>query len=400
MKMKKKEIILGHQPIYPANSDNSGPVARRRKKKVQGIGYFHGDLADGSHIEDHKKEPKKQTKKKQGTIAEAPSTKREKLLMVFTCQGVTTGVETCPLTLFTVNMIGRELRDWDRNREYVADWVNTEFMRLEAGGVKVLDSKNKHRWAMIVNDPDDCRLVKVKGGSENWDIRPESHGMILPEEEVMKYKGNDKWEKIPKKKKAEPTCKEDENGCVSCTHLIDLERDISEINESITKIQYRLDKIEYPKKEEPKKEYKRLRSKKGNSYFTIEVGAWTHVRNDEGSNFDDNNYRMGNYYLTEEAACDARDRQLILQELKDIAVELNKGEKVDWNTDLYKYYITLQKLARSREEAKQGALAFGLFLNFGTSPWQAVGGVYCLSKDFLKVALERIGEERLLKLFE
>ena len=73
-------------------------------------------------------------------------------------------------------------------------------------------------------------------------------------------------------------------------------------------------------------------------------------------------------------------------QLKDLALRLNKGEKIDWtNDDQVKYYIDHETMK----------------LDYSSSwLYQNIGQIYCLDKEFLNKAIEEIGEEDLKKLFE
>jgi hypothetical protein len=84
----------------------------------------------------------------------------------------------------------------------------------------------------------------------------------------------------------------------------------------------------------------------------------------------------------------ALEKRIIKQELEDLALELNEGVEIDWEDGeqhkRYMYYCFYSN-------------EFGQDLS-----WNAKneGVTYCLSKKFLKEALKRIGEDRLMKLFE
>lgn len=70
--------------------------------------------------------------------------------------------------------------------------------------------------------------------------------------------------------------------------------------------------------------------------------------------------------------------------LEDIARKLNKGKKVDWTDSSDKHYIYL--------DAEVDELVYG-----DTIWCKTQGTVYCLDQDFLDVATQEIGEERLKK---
>lgn len=102
---------------------------------------------------------------------------------------------------------------------------------------------------------------------------------------------------------------------------------------------------------------------------------------------DNERYSIGNYFQTEEQAQKTVEKLKIYTQLKDLALRLNKGRRIDFlNPDQEKYSIyyssSLEKLDTYTE-----------FSN------ESVGGVYCLDSNFLEIAKQEIGEENLLKLF-
>lgn len=78
----------------------------------------------------------------------------------------------------------------------------------------------------------------------------------------------------------------------------------------------------------------------------------------------------------------------VKQQLRDIALRLNNGQEIDWKDNKQgKYCITL-------DFNKMNTLTY-----FNTSI-KCVGEVYCLSEDFLDVAIQEIGEEKLIELIK
>lgn len=92
-----------------------------------------------------------------------------------------------------------------------------------------------------------------------------------------------------------------------------------------------------------------------------------------------------NCFQTREQAEAEAEKILVRRMLEDIARRLNKGEKIDWKGAYQdKYYIYLDT------ETDE--------LIYGKSIWSKdQGTVYCLDQDFLDVAIQEIGEERLKK---
>lgn len=96
-------------------------------------------------------------------------------------------------------------------------------------------------------------------------------------------------------------------------------------------------------------------------------------------------YSIGNHFETKEQAEKYKEKLLIEQKLRDIAMELNKGEKINWDNDIRdKYYL--------------GFAYYKDKINYYVSNKNRKQGViYCLDKGFKDMAIERIGEERLKK---
>lgn len=127
--------------------------------------------------------------------------------------------------------------------------------------------------------------------------------------------------------------------------------------------------------------YKRLRY--NNYWFVDNIGINCYAdKNDRVDNFC---YSIGNYFETEEQAKNYKEKLLIEQELKDIAMELNKGEKIDWENDnQYKYYLYYN--FSNNEISYRAYMVIKL-----------QGIIYCLDENFKDVVIERIGEERLTR---
>lgn len=133
-------------------------------------------------------------------------------------------------------------------------------------------------------------------------------------------------------------------------------------------------------------EYERWKPEKNeiyyfvNSYGVVEPG-W----NSTEFTPDMKRYNAYNCFKTKEKAKQEAEKILVRRMLEDIARRLNKGEKIDWK-DAYqdKYYIYLDT------ETDE--------LIYGERFWSKdQGTVYCLDQDFLDVAIQEIGEERLKK---
>ena len=134
-------------------------------------------------------------------------------------------------------------------------------------------------------------------------------------------------------------------------------------------------------------EYGRWKPEKHETYYF--VNSWGEVEETWRSsiNFipDKNRYNAYNCFKTKKQAEQEAEKILVRRMLEDIARRLNKGEKIDWK-DAYqdKYYIYLDT------ETDE--------LIYGERFWSKdQGTVYCLDQDFLDVAIQEIGEERLKK---
>ena len=102
---------------------------------------------------------------------------------------------------------------------------------------------------------------------------------------------------------------------------------------------------------------------------------------------DDGSYEIGNYFRTKEEAEKVVEKIKIYTQLKDLALRLNQGRKVDWNSSVqakwHIYYDHNDSLT-----------------TIGNYRYQDLGQIYCLDKNFLEIAKQEIGEENLKKLFK
>jgi hypothetical protein len=174
--------------------------------------------------------------------------------------------------------------------------------------------------------------------------------------------------------------------CELQTQVINLRREVMELKRMQEAIQ------------EPKTEYKREQLDKYYYVGCTEAGEVVRKASDHGLVEDVLRYEEGNYYASQEEAHAARNKQVVLQQLKDLAMELNQGVELDWDNDNQKkWYIMQTKLARSRDQAPER----GLFVQRSDNLCTRIAGVvYCLSDKFYRIAVERIGEEKLLNLFK
>lgn len=136
-----------------------------------------------------------------------------------------------------------------------------------------------------------------------------------------------------------------------------------------------------------KEKCKRWRGKRDEEYWFIsESGEPCHTM-ETSNELDRASYKIGNYFRTEKEAEKTLEKIKIYMQLKDLALRLNKGEKIDWdNIAQAKWYIYYNH---------NKALT-----TINAHIYQNLGQIYCLDKNFLEIAKQEIGEENLKKLFE
>ena len=163
---------------------------------------------------------------------------------------------------------------------------------------------------------------------------------------------------------------------------------MNSLEEKIKEIEKQLEELKEQLKEESTKEdinYERKRLEKYEHYWYLDEFGEVGKTYEYYSKDDDFVYSIGNYFETEEQAENYKEKLLIEQELRDIAMELNKGEEIDWNNqDQEKYCLEYDFLSNSIGYIKYIML-------------KIQGAIYCLNENFKDVAIERIGEERLKK---
>lgn len=98
-------------------------------------------------------------------------------------------------------------------------------------------------------------------------------------------------------------------------------------------------------------------------------------------------FNTGNCFKTEEEAEDYKENLLTKQALKDLALELNDGVEIDWEDKTQrKYNLFIDNLqpdiAYCWSNTTQGS------------------DIYCLHDNYAKIAKDRIGEEKLIKLIK
>lgn len=157
----------------------------------------------------------------------------------------------------------------------------------------------------------------------------------------------------------------------------ELENEIKNLSEGLKKL----------KQEKQPKEYKRWRAKNNEGYYVVS-GRGVDSYGEDFESFDNTNYEIGNYFQTKEQAEKALEKLKIYTQLKDLALRLNKGKRIDFSNPNQEKYIIYY----------DGSLeTLGVYIELSN---ECVGGAYCLDPNFLDIAKQEIGEENLLKLFE
>ena len=162
------------------------------------------------------------------------------------------------------------------------------------------------------------------------------------------------------------------------TTIQELEQNISSIKEELSKLEEKLKTF--------KSRVGRQMPENGDIYYFI-GGVRASVFENKWTNdsYDQQRFNSYNYFKTNEEAQREIDRRLIKAKLNEIANRLNGDLVIMWNSAIQrKYYLNLDS-----EESS-------LHLNFSIID-KIEGVTYCLSQDFLEVAVEEIGEECLVK---
>lgn len=175
-----------------------------------------------------------------------------------------------------------------------------------------------------------------------------------------------------------------------------LDKEIQGIKKNIDNRNRRMEDCEKEKKElqdrikelkKSKNKNKRWRAKTGSEYFYVEdfkdVGS-TSEFNYDGDKY---NYKTRNYFKSEEEAEEYQEVINTYYDLMDLAEELNNGEKINWNDETQcKYVIYYNYKENSLEKTYDY--------------WcKDLGQIYCLDGGFLEKAIEKIGKDKLTKLF-
>ena len=160
---------------------------------------------------------------------------------------------------------------------------------------------------------------------------------------------------------------------------------IKEIDNKIEELQEELEKLESLR--EKKESFRRWMADYDETYYCISSCGYVTDFREKDCSIDNFRYETGNYFKTENEAREYREKLIIYQNLKDLALELNQGKQIDFDDTTQEKYIIILDDMRN--------------LNIISSVYQqSIGQIYCLDKNFLEKAKERIGEDNLEKLFE
>lgn len=153
---------------------------------------------------------------------------------------------------------------------------------------------------------------------------------------------------------------------------------LEELKQELKKIENKINELE-------SKENNNYKRKILEEYFYLDECGDVVLEDDYDNSLNNHHYSIGNYFKTEEQAENYKEKLLIEQELRDIAMELNKGEKIDWNNkEQNKYILYFDYLCGKNK------------IDYTQNCYSKIqGAIYCSDKNFKDVAIERIGEERL-----
>lgn len=159
------------------------------------------------------------------------------------------------------------------------------------------------------------------------------------------------------------------------TNLQELEQKYEELGKEIEKL----------KKEKKGKRWKPVND--DNYYILNDLGKinTSRWRNDPIDNF---RFSQNNCFRTEQEALKHLENLKTKAELRALAEELNGDEVMNWETLFqYKYHLYCDNRKDNLEQDYN-------------DQFQKQGIIYCLDPDFKDKAIERIGEDRLIKMIK
>ena len=158
---------------------------------------------------------------------------------------------------------------------------------------------------------------------------------------------------------------------------------IDELKQKIEILENQVNSLEF----EGIKKGVRKKPEDGEKYFFVNSRGYIDYKFCEEIETDLFRFNTGNCFKTEQEAEDCKENLLTKQALKDLALELNNGVEIDWKSHKQeKYYIYF-------DYGKMG-------LNQYYSYMAQQACINCLNENFLTIAKDRIGEEKLIKLIK
>ena len=154
---------------------------------------------------------------------------------------------------------------------------------------------------------------------------------------------------------------------------------LEEIKKQISELQSKVNKLENQEKEKNKG----WRARINDTYFFVDDSGdvvTCHEYNEYGDNY---RYKTRNYFATYEY----KEVMNTYYDLMDLADELNNGEKIDWNDNQQCKYTIYYSF---KCDTLDDGIAYVC---------KEFGQIYCLDGDFLEKAIEKIGKNKLIKLF-
>lgn len=161
---------------------------------------------------------------------------------------------------------------------------------------------------------------------------------------------------------------------------------LEELKKQISELQSKVAKLENESKEE--KKGKRWRAEVNDTYIYINDAGYVDVSHENNDSFDKYRYKIRNYFKTEEEAEEYKEVMNTYYDLMDLAEELNNGEKIDWNDNQQCKYTIFYDFEDNFLKRTNAYVC------------KELGQIYCLDGDFVEKAIEKIGEDRLKKLFK
>ena len=133
-------------------------------------------------------------------------------------------------------------------------------------------------------------------------------------------------------------------------------------------------------------QYERWKPKEGEIYY--ELNKYEKAISNEWFDtcYDNVMFNLYNVFRTCEQARAEAEKILVRRMLEDIARRLNKGEKIDWLDDTLNLFTICYDFVSDE-----------IGLTSTSALIKKAGEVYCLNQEFVHVAIQEIGEERLKK---